>query len=147
MSAFFVIMRFLPFLLLLAAVFYVVTRIRNQGQGNQTHAVGRLVSNALAEEKIEKRLKALAISAVLVFVADCIVLIVILMIIEFPVALGVVGCVLGCLVLVSGVVGIVFSQVLSLKNRKSFFMLLFAFITFLGLLVSTAFSIVIYLMV
>jgi len=146
MGIFFLIMRYLPFLMLLAAIFFIVTRFRGSGSKDQTFGAGRLISNALTEDKIEKRLKAIIAAAIIVFVAGCILLGVVLMVIHISPVFIIIGCVLGCLVLVTGIIGIVFSQILSLKDRKRFFTTLFVLVTILGLLESTVFSIAAYLM-
>jgi len=145
MSAFILIMRFLPFLLVFLAVIFLMARQRGFISKAKPSVAGRLVSNALAEDKIEKRLKVLALSAGIVFVVDIVILVVLLMSTYFSMALIVVGCVLGCLVLVLGIVGIVFSQVLTVPNRKALFTMLFIVVTILGLIISTLFSVTAFL--
>ena len=147
MGFFLLIMRFLPFLLTLVAIVFLVARMRGFNPGARPFVTGRLVSNTLAEDKIEKRLKILAWSAAIIFVVDSVILVVLLMSAYFSMALIVVGCVLGCLVLVLGIVGIIFSQILTLPNRKFLFTLLFTITTILGLIISTLFSITAYLLV
>lgn len=146
MGIFFVIMRYLPFIMLVAAIFFIFTRLRGGATKSQSIGTVRLISNAITEDKIEKRLKALITAAIIVFVVGCILLGVVLMVITISPVFIIIGCILGCLVLVTGIIGIVFSQILSLKDRKTFFTGVCILVTILGLIESTVFSIAAYLM-
>jgi len=145
MGALFGVMRFLPFLLAIFGVFFVVMRMRGHSFSNKSIGVGRLINDVAAEDKIEKRLNSVAISAGVLFVAGLIVLGVILFNADYPTVLVSIGFILGCLVMALGIVGVVFSRILSLPDRKGFFSGIFGIAIALDFVLLMVFSLIVYL--